>query len=206
MANNLKINQLVEVEPARKEWQGSYKTRVEDINGDVLNLGIPYVGGVLLPLKDGDTVTVRFADMVAMYSFTADVIEIKHNPVPVFKIKYPAATKRIQRRAFVRLNVNLPMSYQQNNSVIETFTYDVGGGGLKMAAKSPVAVGELLKLKIDFKTFIVESYAEVVRVIEEETNKYVVSVRFIDLDNKTVDNILSWSFKYQLELRRKGLL
>ncbi len=66
MKQKIKVNQLVEIEYAREGWAGVFRTRVEDIKEEILVLGIPYVKGGLLPLKQGDEIGICFWDQVAV--------------------------------------------------------------------------------------------------------------------------------------------
>lgn len=204
----LKIGQLVDVELIREGWKGVYKTRVEDAEGDTLLLGMPYSFGKLVPLKPGEKVIITIKDQVAASRFVAKVEDVQDGTVAVFQIAQPKKVERLQRRSYVRVEIRRPCLFRlvSEDRYIETYTVDISGGGVRFSAWDKYKAGTKLALSIDFNTFKVECTGKVIRTVPASSNRFAVCVKFLDLDPKVRDKVVTWVFTYQLELRKKGLL
>ncbi|MDA8441516.1 MAG: flagellar brake protein [Peptococcaceae bacterium] len=203
------VNQLVEVEPLNEDWAGSYKTRLEDINEDLLIFGVPYVNGGLLPLRVNDEIVIRVCNKTAMFKFNAKVKTVIRGDLPLFAVDIPAECVKVQRREFVRIDVSIPLRYRDKPEAefIKAHSLDVSGGGVRFAADKNLAIGTKLEMVLDFLgDFSITTRVEVLRSVEADARQYHISARFYELEHSLADKILQWTFKYQLSLRRKGLI
>jgi len=200
----LKVHQRIEL-----KFQGeTFISRVEDIEGDKVCLGVPYSHGKDTYLRVGDEVLITFAGLVAAYRFVTTVVGVEFSPVAVFYIKIPENVERIQQREYVRVEVKLPCSYKRTGetSTADSVTVDISGGGLRFSAASDFEPGTRLELSVDLKAFRLKVAAEVIRTIKGDNKKFDVCVKFFEPDEKMIDKLISWIFSYQLELRKKGLI
>ncbi len=207
--SKMAIGQSIDVEYLRAGWEGTYRSRVEDLEETSMVLGIPFLeGGGLLPLRVGERITILFWDRVACFAATTEITQVVLDPIPLFKIVLPNNSRRFQRRSFVRVEVSLPIVINEVNTenTIESKTIDVSGGGIRFYHPKPLAPGTLLVLSIDYNKLVFTCRAEVIRDVLEQPGKHQISVRFLELENKQKDNITSWVFRKQLELRKRGLI
>ncbi len=207
--SKISIGQMIEVQYFRAGWEGTYRTKVEDVQETGIALGIPFLeGGGLLPLRVGESITILFWDRVACFAATTEITQVLFDPIPLFKIVFPNDTRRFQRRSFVRVDASLPLTANEVNTEysIESKTIDVSGGGIKFYCPRPMAPGTLLDISINCDKLVFACRGEVVRDVLEQPGKHQIGVRFLDLEDKQRDNIISWVFKQQLELRKRGLI
>lgn len=205
------LGQRVELELLREGWKGIYKTRVEDVDGDKLRIGVPYARGRLIPIKNGEQVAVIFADQVAAYRFIATIENTEYEHLALFDITHPQKEniQRIQRRKHVRVDIMCPCAFRrlgQDEELNKCVTVDFSGGGVKFISKIKIESGTKLYLLIELPILNLECTGEVIRTLDDGPKRYDVCVKFLELDQAIVDKLVSWVFKYQLELRKKGLL
>lgn len=149
------------------------------------------------------TVTVMEADG-EVYQFETNVIKDASTPNIVFQ--FPKQMKRIQRRAFVRADINLPATIKQASGMDAT-VFNLSGGGMSMT----VSMDEIFTVNdiLDVVIYLREDEAinvtcKVVRLQSDaDDHKQQVYVTFTDVDEADRRNIVYYCFQKQVPEYRK---
>nr|WP_255319485.1 PilZ domain-containing protein [Dendrosporobacter quercicolus] len=135
------------------------------------------------------------------------------NPIPVWLVSRPADIKKIQQRAFVRLDSSMPVRWQfltetEDDPLISSTIRDISGGGVRIITKNPVPLGSKLKVMIDLPGIgPLELSSEVVRIDQPQADLPIfwVGTKFLDIPENIRSKIIKYIFKKQVEERQKGL-
>jgi len=198
--------------------EGTYASLVEGYQPQGILVGAPFKGGVPLPLDKGTAVRVYYHDERTMYSFRTRVVDRAWHPRPTLLLAEPEEIERIQRRRFVRLQINLPVRYCLLNEqrghdaepeVREAACEDISAGGLLLVCPQGLTKGAELDLEVELEPDVpLWLVGRVVRVVEhpgpERPGRY--GVEFIGVTAADRDLITRFIFRKQRELRRLGLL
>jgi len=202
----------VEIIVREGEYQGRYRTRIEEVGIRILSIGVPVSQGQFIPLREGTRLEVFFSQDSSAYTFSSVIIKRIAFPIPTFIIDYPVKIDKIQRRQYVRVPIVKPFKFQ----IVEReglgqekkgFTIDMSGGGLMFKHKDKIPEKTLLILYLRIGDEDMELPAAVVRYIKEtERNHYKVSVEYKDITERTRDKIIRYIFNIQRQMREKGLV
>ncbi|ADY54976.1 type IV pilus assembly PilZ [Syntrophobotulus glycolicus DSM 8271] len=192
-------------------YQGRYRTKIEEVGKAILSIGVPFSDGQYLPLREGTKLEIEFVDHISAYHFRSILLRRFLAPVPTLMIEYPKSINKIQRRKHVRIPVVSSITYQiigkEGLSEENTgYLIDLSGGGLKFVSEEKLEMNDLLLAKIKTYHEELDLPVKVVRLIEEESKKYKISVEYQEISEKTRDKIIAYIFEVQRELRRKGLI
>lgn len=209
----IRLNQLVEIEYQDEDEVEYLSSRVEEIDGDYLHLAVPIRRGQLVPMHIGQKIKVCFTREDNSYAFTTNIIARRREPIPVLIVNKPEKIVKIQRRAYVRIPASIPINYRlvpQGQSFESGMTVDISGGGTLFLSKSKLEPGQILEVEICLPNRPkVVCQAEVKRFIPPETggaNTYKIAVEFKDITENQRDQIFNFIFEKQREWIKKGLL
>ncbi|MGM0369066.1 MAG: flagellar brake protein, partial [Bacillota bacterium] len=97
-----------------------------------------------------------------------------------------------------------------DNKEISIIIDDISAGGLKLVTEYKLELGQLLDLNLSFIGADFESVlGKVVRVnktVKNNITRYEVGTEFLGLGRSERDELMSWLFAKQRELRKKGLI
>ncbi|MFZ7104615.1 MAG: flagellar brake protein [Peptococcaceae bacterium] len=219
MLKFLKINSIIEVEvESGAEKSNIYRTRVEDLNEDGFVIGMPIEKGILVPLYPDSTVIVWHWDNSASYAYYCKVKTRIFEPIPLVFLDWPHQVKKVQRRNFVRIPINITIEHKlvvkgeaqtQDNKFIKSLTRDLSGGGTQFISKIKYNKGDILEIKLHLYDDLVCAKARVMWVFNEisnDTERFLVGIKFMDISEKTRDSIIKFVFAKQRELIKKGVL
>jgi c-di-GMP-binding flagellar brake protein YcgR len=215
------INRRVTVVILKGHYAGRYSTRIEDI-GERLLLAAPTHRGAVIRLSEGEPVRVEILAEDAVYAFDTYVDSMALEPIPVIGVSKPENLARIQRREFVRVDLNLPVKYRPLTLIrqkpLEYQSADIvnlSGGGASIVTWHPlqdkgVKSGSELQLELELPDGNkVEVKAVIVRISDTKTEKGIrhkIAVMFTEIDERQQDVIVRYVLECQYEMRRKGLL
>ncbi len=198
-----------------------YKTRVADINQNLLTLELPIRedGGKPMYLPIETEFIVTYMDQNSnSYHFRTKLVERKAENIPLILVTLPASDEIIktQKRGFFRVEANIDIAVSLNrpdrNYHLITKTVDIGGGGISFKAplEYKFEIGDRLQLwcVINMKNNSIKRIAfggEVVRIHlpYENSRKQIISVKFIDLKESDNLTIIQYCFERQIELHKK---
>lgn len=158
----IKLWEKIEIYVGEGAEAGRYLSRIEDFAGDGLVISAPeYAGGNTLMHNHSDC-TVLLTRRDSVYEFHSRITVDGEGEKRRYVITLPGDVRRVQRRQFVRIEMVKPLSLAlMPDQVTEemslanldwhtTQSVDLSGGGLLMLAPTPIKVGTLLLVKIEF--------------------------------------------------------
>ena len=211
--NNLKINQLVEIELNEGHKTEYLPSRIEEIKEDYLYISMPMRKGTLLPMRLGQEIKVITRYKNSTVGFLTRVVGRRREPIPYLIINKPEVILPIkQKREYVRLNVSLPVRFkiideEDKNEIEEGITIDISAGGMLFSTKAEVKNGQKIEMEI---TLALENQffcqAHVIRIFEKKENNAIwVAVEYNDISEADRDRIFKFIFEKQREWIKKGI-
>ncbi len=198
--------------PKEKSFE-QYSSRVEEVSESKLLVAMPMSKGSPVLMETGGHFYAKvFADS-GIYGFDTSLLGKMIRPLPLWSISIPKEMKKVQQRAFVRLDVSLPaeLEYSDENGEIVSLkaaTKDLGGGGLQIITDRPLMVRDCFQVYIKLPdNEAVQAKVEVVRCYkpQEERDLYWSAVKFVEINENYRDRIIRFIFRRQLEQRQKGV-
>ena len=107
----IQVNQRVDLEAVVRGQREVYPSRIESFNEHGIVLAAPLRGGVLEPVRIGDTVKVTIATRDRLYAFETSVLNRQEGRIPYLIVEWPTELQTANRRAYFRLDVLLNMDY-----------------------------------------------------------------------------------------------
>ncbi len=166
-------------------------------------------------LQRGEVFFGRVVANFAAFEFTSSLLAKQMHPLPVWVIAAPYNIKKIQQRAFVRVDAALPVQITEliegqevEAAKVSAVTKDVSGGGLQIATSHLWPLGTELIVHIDFPgAGPVLLRSKVMRIQQPQPDRTIfwIGIKFLEINEKDRGNIIKFIFKKQLEQRRKGL-
>ena len=202
----------VELVVSDGEYEGNYRTRIEEVGERIIAVGAPFDHGEIVPLREGTQVKLTFWDEAAAYSFEGKIMQRIAVPIPMFVLELPDSVDKVQRRNFVRVPAFYPVSFRvvtkEGLSDLQKGTMiDLSGGGLRFLTKERVDNKALLYALIALPNGELKTPVRVCRAEKIEDSKhYTVSVEFHDIAERERDQIIRCVFDIQRAMRKKGLV
>ena len=177
----------------------------------------PIYEGKIYPVHTGTIIDVCYEKNGDMYLFQAKSMERKYKgKIAVIILEVLTNPKKIQRRAYYRLNVLLDVACRNYDSIllepedrgdyIQCLTKDISGGGVCLVLDERIPEGTFVDCRIPLGG-IVEFTGKVVRVIpfkHSGITKYETGIEFTKISNKSRENIISFIFQKQRNMLNKG--
>lgn len=189
-----------------------HPSRVEEIGKDYCLIAMPMAKSVPIILLQGTRFNGRVVVDGMVWQFTSEFLDKRIHPIPVWVISRPFDIKKIQLRAFVRIDTVLPVELQVlsedgSEPVFAASTSDISGGGLRAVSKQQLQVGTNLKVSLDLPgTGVVQGAGVIVREeLLPDRVLYAAGIKFTELAEKDRDKIIKYIFRKQLERRQKGV-
>ncbi|WP_407307346.1 flagellar brake protein [Desulfosporosinus sp. SB140] len=210
--NKLLPGLTVELAVYEGEYEGKYRTRIEEVGERLLMVGAPYDKGEIVPLREGVVVRLTFWDEVAAYSFEGRIMQRIAIPVPMFVLELPNSVAKVQRRSFVRVPAFFPVVFRtvtkEGLSDLKKATMlDLSGGGMRFTTEDYVENRSLLYAQLSLPNGELQTPVRVCRAEKiEDSKRYTISVEFHDLPERDRDRIVKCVFDIQREMRKKGLV
>lgn len=174
-------------------------------------IAVPIHDGNLIPIPIGSDIWIYYSvDSKGIFYFKAKVTDRIKDAISYLKIKQSNETKTIQRRDYFRIDVNIPVEiYTLDNEFISSgYAKDLSGGGLKFISNKKLELNEELCCKINIEGKESTVKGKVIRSImyEKDSTQFQMGIKFLELDEKIRNFIVSYIFKQQRILRQKGLI
>lgn len=132
-----------------------------------------------------------------VYQFESNVLEVDENEILFHQ---PEQVKRIQRRAYVRADINVPVTF---NGTTQVETEDLSGGGMHIIAplSRELHVHDELKSVIHLsENEAIKNVGKIVRLDKNEVeNVQHVYVSFTEIDEMDRRKIVYYCFQKQIE-------
>jgi len=202
----------VELAVLEGEYEGHYKTRIEEVGERLLSVGVPFDHGELVPVREGTKVKITFWDETAVYSFEGKIMQRIAVPVPIFVLVLPDKVDKVQRRDFVRVPASFPITFRMVtreglSDLFKAVMLDLSGGGMRFSTKERIENKSLLFVQLSLPNGEIQTPVSVCRVESiENTKQYSVSVKFHEISERERDKIIRCVFDIQRAMRKKGLV
>jgi c-di-GMP-binding flagellar brake protein YcgR len=194
------------------EYQGKYRSRIEEVGNKILTVGVPFVQGEIVPLREGTKVLITFWDDLSAYEFEGEIMQRIAVPVPLLVLKLPDFITKVQRRNYVRVPATYPITYRSVDEAGLSDLYrgtmiDLSGGGMRFLTKEGLENHSLLYVHLELPTALIQTPARICRVEKtDDVQRYCVTVEFSDLSERERDQIIRCVFEIQRVMRKKGLV
>jgi len=154
-----------------------------------------------------------------VFRFKTKVIGKFRDNIPMVILKEPKKEefKQVQRRQFVRVETSIDVAIHPFNHEFDPFctvTEDISGGGAAILFPEkttlPVGMEVMAWVVLPFEDGTIEYlrlHAEVVRVSEvSNSNIQKASLKFLNVDNNSLQHIIRFCFETQLQHKKKGIV
>ncbi|MFW5991819.1 MAG: flagellar brake protein [Halanaerobiaceae bacterium] len=229
MAVQLEVNEKVDLVVEDGPYQGKYLCKIAEINDKSIRVTAPFRHGQIVPLNLHRPVKIYYTGENAAYVFETRVINRQAKPIALLTLEKPSEKKRIQRREYFRLETSRKIEYRilpedyndgeaDNNGkdgkddkedkdpLIETHIIDISGGGVKLLIDDEFPEEGLIEMYIDLPG--IEDSCIIGKIVNfyELPDGKAAGIEFVGIDRHDQEQIISWMFDYQRELRQRGLL
>lgn len=200
----------------------NYITKMEDMTDKELYFALPIEKNYYVPVRAKQKVIISSTQKDGVYAFVLPVERtVNTGRIPYFVLKYPEKKdiKRIQRRNYVRVEINVLVSLKEysefekkeNLACIKAVSLNLSGGGMQILSTEKIEEGQ--KFEIEFtlpnKEKCQQVIGEVKRVSVYDTNdnkvRFQYGIQFLEVDDKLREKIISYLFELQRERRLQGL-
>jgi len=194
------------------DYEGHYRTRIEEVGERLLSVGVPFDHGELVPVREGTKVKITFWDETAVYSFEGKIMQRIAIPVPIFVLVLPDKVAKVQRRDFVRVPASFPITFRMVtreglSDIYKAVTLDLSGGGMRFSTKEHIENKSLLFVQLSLPNGEIQTPVTVCRAVGiEDTKQYSISVKFHEISERERDKIIRCVFDIQRAMRKKGLV
>lgn len=211
---DLKINQLVEIELKEGDASEYLPSRIEEIKEKHLYISMPMRKGALLPMRIGQELQVILRHRNSTVGFLTRVAGRRREPLPYLIITKPERIVPVsQKREYVRLNVSLPVRFrvvnEEGSQIQEGVTIDISAGGALFSTQAEVKAGQEMEIQIQLtpeNTF--SCLAHAIRIFEKGTkdkNAIRVAIEYNGINEAHRDKIFKFIFEKQREWIKKGI-
>lgn len=195
---------------ANSPFSEKHPSRVEEIGGRHMAIAMPMSKGTPILLAPGTTFYGRVIVDGHVWMFSSTFLDKRLDPIAVWLISRPQDFKRIQLRAYVRLETALPATVQPvmaDDPPAKAVTKDISGGGVQLVTRLAVERDMPVNVSIDLQDAgIFTAKGEVIRVESDaERNNYTAGIKFVDISERERDKIIKYIFRRQLARRHSGL-
>ncbi|WP_027338712.1 flagellar brake protein [Halonatronum saccharophilum] len=223
------VNESIKIIVESGPNEGEYKSKIIDVSKGKIKLALPTYEGEEVDLKKKNPLILSLEGSNAIYTVRVKVLKKVKRGIAGLIVTKDGDEKRIQRRKYVRVSLKGYIDYREveyqnigkcvlNNDKGSEFKegkgIDISGGGLMMSVEDikGIKVGGFLELKIKGLNLSCDTFnGEIVRMqgVEKDNGQfssYIVGVKFIDITDKSREEIIEWVFAKQRDLRQKGLM
>lgn len=180
----------------------------------------PIYGGILYPVHVNSEMFVFFVTSTSYYGFKARITgRQKIDNTAILEIEQLTDIIRFQRRQYFRFECSVPLRYRIYSSIeksnaekppmIDTFTSDLSGGGLRMKAKESIELNTLLECELKLgEEYNISFIGRVLRSEKRKTRdkyEYEIGITYKKIDNRSKERIIKYIFAEQTRMLRKGL-
>lgn len=189
---------------------------------DLVVIAAPIYQGELYKIRLGAIIDIYYINKRSLYKFKSTLIERDiREGLSLLKLKAISDIEKIQRRQYYRLECILPIKYCVYNDQSDTqkgheniyqdsFTKDLGGGGLNVLFVDEVQLNTIVEFKLELnEKSSINFIGKVIRAADngkQNKYKYEVGIVFKKIDNKARESIISFILQEQRKLIKKGLI
>ncbi len=217
---NLRINQLMDIVIEGDTFREYYPVRIENIDEQSLFIGMPMKQGGIIRLQIGQEIRCVFRNGNQYYTFSTIVTGLIKNPIPMLITDRPTQLSKInQKRAYVRIEVVLPIEYRllgdsdddlENDREIfyKGQTVNVSAGGVLLSTDVRLEPRQLMEIKLyipNYDPFC--SKARVLRIFDKvdfRRKNIWAAIQYMEISDAKRDKLFNYIFEKERELINKA--
>ncbi len=203
-----------------KNFSNSYKTKLDSFISDTDAI----ILAPTIKLSTNSKYSIMFKTTNGIFKNTMQVLsyDIKGN-VPLIKIRLLDESKKIQRRASFRLNIDLEFNFDVVDSCDDEIlkntdillskgkTIDISSGGINFFTNEDISKGDYIKILINVKDLFIIAIASIIhkeKVTPSPSTNYRFSYKckFENISNSYIEDISRYIFEIQRNLSKKGVM
>jgi len=217
------IKELTKIDIEYKDESGfslSLKSYIKSVDEERILIDIPTYNGKNVNLPDFQPINILISSKEGVFLGESNVIGKEISSTPGLWISFPLNNYNIQRREYFRVPLNIEVSmvvYEDRAKTIKReftiTTNDLSAKGFSYFSDEPFKN----YYDIEYKFYLDDGIDEPItskcehiysthQIIAGRKVRYINGFAFIDLDPNSIERIIKKTFRYQLELKRKGLL
>lgn len=213
----LEISPGEKIQIIRSDNEINYTGRIIEVLPEGVLVEFTKVNPEYVDLRIGETINIVYNIDDSVYSVKSEVTSAKKKPKLMMSLKFTGIPEKIQRRSFVRLRVNIPVSFRiiyderKMSTEYKATTCDISGNGVRLSSEIRFIPGMLLLIRIDLKEYgQIKVKGRVISTYEPNTTAAntllnEAGIKFESIDSKTQDSIMMYIFYKLRKLRQKGL-
>lgn len=216
-ALDLQLNQPVTVSPLGEDEVSYYNTRIDDVLADSWVVALPTWRGVPVSIREGQELECTLVHAGNPHKAVVKVLERQVQPLAQLRLTYPDRWQRLQRRAFLRWPIRLPVAgtlVSEDPAEVQKpwtgQTADISGGGFGLITGQAFPIGTKLTFSLDLclGESPLAGLAQVVRLIKQapkgSDTLYWYGLHFQNLTERQQDQIIRYVFAREREARARG--
>ncbi len=212
---NLKVNQLMEIVIEGDNFREYYPVRIENIDERSIQIGMPMKQGGIVRLQIGQEIRCIFRSSNSnYYGFSTTITNIIKKPFPMLITDKPSQLSTInQKRAYVRLEVTLPIEYRLINhdddsedgseALYHGHTVNISAGGVLFSTNVRLETQQHIDIKLylpQYDPFCCK--AKVLRVFDKvdfKRENIWVAIQYEEISDAKRDQLFNFIFEKQRE-------
>lgn len=212
----LNIGDNIEIEIDKGNSFLNMKSNVVKVISDtVIAVSAPIHNGKIYPVAIGSNINIVFnKESKGRFYFMGEVTDRqKRDNITLLIVQKNSDIRHFQRRDFYRLNIllNIDIHIIENGALVKTIpaiSKDISGGGIRIITKEKLEKHTSVKCSIVLDGELIEPIGKIIRCnpVPESIIKYDVGISFAAIDKKTRSKIISFVFKNQRKIIKKGLI
>ena len=194
-----------------------YKSRIEDITKDRLMVAMPTdeKGFTIIPSL-GERLLCRATTTATSYVFFANYLDKGRSPIPVLFLTKPETVEKMQKREFVRVQVNRSIVIRPVDEegalgdMVLTTTVDLSGGGVGIINDFPLPLDSMVAIEMANIPGIelLKLMGRVVRCVPVDSGgkkRYRIGLRFLEFSRGDQNKMIRYIFDVQRKILAKGI-
>jgi len=212
----------------RRTWEEKgvqYVSKIADIKDEYFYIFTPIREGVYITFFIEEIVRIYKVMPDGVWVFDAVVEDRFKEPEYMIKVRQISDIRKIQRRMFFRLPINLdifvkllsPQEDEVNGNlqngfsegkIVKALTKDISGGGVCFLTQEEFNIHDIILTKIPVEGEELVLKAQILRKerVDHHIYRFMYGSKFIEAKQNEIDRIVRFIFKEQQKMRRKGLL
>ena len=181
-----------------------------DEDSNLMEIHVPFSQGMIYTVHPGTKTNVYFSKGNDVYTFEAEVVDRKiTEPVPMMWVKPISQIEKVERRAFFRMDCELPVRYYvmdgddgEEKPFIKCCTRDISGGGICVVTGTFHEKGTNIKgyLKLEREIAFTGTVVRANQIREKGKILYKTGIVFRQIENRDRERIIGYVF----ETKRKN--
>ncbi|MDI9442385.1 MAG: flagellar brake protein [Firmicutes bacterium] len=202
-------NQLVELHVENTSGRMVLRTRVEDVEDDLIIVGAPIHRGALVPIRVGTDLVIEFKSTAisqeGRFRNVAVVERRLTDPIPLLQLRLKGEWVKTQDRRFVRVPVFIdavfvPVRGEEKLDARLGVILNLSGGGFLLRTSFPFEADDQVEVSFTLEGETVKAAAYLARLVPNDEG-FDFGFAFIDLPEPVRMHIIQYVYKRQIELR-----